>query len=294
MLFRTIDYLTLIYLGVLSLLIAIFHFRLDNWAFYLIIHGSYVLIVVITIYLCQKTKSRVIHFLRDTYPLLSIGFFYKELEGLIHIVFPGYLDYLINRLELKVFGVYPTVWLQGIVRPWLTEFFVYFYSSYYFIIIISALALYIPNRKEEFHEFSLNLMLAYYMCFIAFVLFPVEGPRFALASFHTIPLKGYAFSKMHAQHMDTGFISAYRGAAMPSSHIAATFVSLIMMRRYKRRLYYLIFPIFILMTLSTVYGRYHYVSDAVAGIIVGWLSIFLISKYQNRKKNKDSYYKSIE
>lgn len=287
MLFRAIDYLTLIYLGILSLLIAIFHFRLDNWIFYLIIHALYILIVVIIIYLRQKTKSRIIHFLRDTYPLLSIGFFYKELEGLIHIVFPGCFDYLINRLELKVFGVYPTIWLQGIVSPGLTEFFVYFYSSYYFIVIISALAFYIPNRKEEFHEFSVNLMLAYYICFIVFVLFPVEGPRFALESFYTIPLKGYAFSKMHAQHMDTGFISAYRGAAMPSSHIAATFVSLIMMRRYKRRLYYLIFPIFTLMVLSTVYGRYHYVSDAVAGIIVGWLSIFLISRYQNREKSKD-------
>lgn len=286
MLFRAIDYLTLIYLGILSLLIAIFHFRLDNWIFYLIIHALYILIVVIIIYLHQKTKSRIIHFLRDTYPLLSIGFFYKELEGLIHIVFPGCFDYLINRLELKVFGVYPTVWLQGIASPWLTEFFVYFYSSYYFIVIISALAFYIPNRKEEFHEFSVNLMLAYYICFIAFVLFPVEGPRFALEAFHTIPLKGYAFSKMHAQHMDTGFISAYRGAAMPSSHIAATFVSLIMLRRYKKRLYYLIFPIFTLMVLSTVYGRYHYVSDAVAGIIVGWLSIFLISRYQKERKAK--------
>ncbi len=271
---RAIDLLTFGYIAILSILIAIFHANLERWPLYLLAHASYVLVIIVIIYWDAHSESKIIHFFRDAYALLSVFLFYEELEGLIHLIFPGSFDYLINKLELTVFGVYPTVWLQNVARSWLTEFFVYSYFSYYFLILIPALILYVPGKRWEFHEFSVNVMLAYYISFIIFVLFPVEGPRFALASLHTSPLIGYGFSGIHAYFMDMG---AYRGGAMPSSHIAATFASLMMIRRYKKGVYYLMLPLVVSMILSTVYGRYHYVSDALAGILVGWLSLVLVS-----------------
>ena len=276
---RAIDLLTFGYIAILSILIAIFHANLERWPLYLLAHASYVLAIVVIIYWDTRSESKIIHFFRDAYALLSVFLFYEELEGLIHLIFPGSFDYLINKLELAVFGVYPTVWLQNVARPWLTEFFVYSYFSYYFLIIIPALILYIPGKRWEFHEFSVNVMLAYYISFIIFVLFPVEGPRFVLASLHTSPLIGYGFSEIHAYFMDMG---AYRGGAMPSSHIAATFASLMMIRRYKKGVYYLMLPLVVSMVLSTVYGRYHYVSDALAGILVGWLSLVLVSEIRRK------------
>ncbi len=279
-LLRTIDFLTLAYVGILSILIAIFHEGLKQWGIYLLAHALYVVVVIILISWAAKSKHKAIHFLRDAYALISVSFFYEELEGLIHIIFTKSFDHLVNGLELAIFGTYPTVWLQNMMRPWLTEFFVYSYFSYYFMIIIPALVLCISGRRQEFHEFSINVMLAYYISFIIFVLFPVEGPRFVLAPLHATPLKGYAFSQIHAYFMDMG---AYRGGAMPSSHIAATVVSLVMMRRYEKRIYYPMFPLVIFMIFSTIYGRYHYVSDAVAGILVGWLSLALISQIRKKK-----------
>lgn len=242
-------------------------------------HALYIFLIILLIHWAARSRNKVVHFFRDAYPLLFLFLFYEELEGLIHIIFPKPFDYLVNELELAIFGVYPTVWLQNIMKPWLTEFFVYSYFSYYFLIAIPAITLYALGKKGEFHEFSVNVMLAYYVSFIIFVLFPVHGPRFTLASLHTLPLKGYAFSEIHAYFMGMG---AYKGGAMPSSHIAATFVSLLMMKRYEKRIYYPMLPLVAFMILSTIYGRYHYVSDAVAGLLVGWLSLITISQFRKK------------
>jgi membrane-associated phospholipid phosphatase len=51
-------------------------------------------------------------------------------------------------------------------------------------------------------------------------------------------------------------------------------VAVCALHRYRPRLFYACFPFFVGMCISTVYGRYHYVADVLAGIAVGaaaWL-----------------------
>ena len=40
-------------------------------------------------------------------------------------------------------------------------------------------------------------------------------------------------------------------------------------RRYKPRLFWICLPFFLAMCVATVYGRYHYVADVIAGVAVG-------------------------
>ena len=49
---------------------------------------------------------------------------------------------------------------------------------------------------------------------------------------------------------------------------AAATVMLAMFFRYRRPLFYASLPFFLTLYVSTVYGRYHYAADAVAGILV--------------------------
>jgi membrane-associated phospholipid phosphatase len=46
-------------------------------------------------------------------------------------------------------------------------------------------------------------------------------------------------------------------------------VALLAARRYKPWLYWICAPLFAAMCVATVYGRYHYVADVIAGIAVG-------------------------
>lgn len=180
-----------------------------------------------------------------------------------------------------MFKTHPTVYLQNFVRPWLTEYFFISYFSYFFLIIVPAIIIYIKAEKTAFYRFSLALLLAYYVSFLCFILFPIEIPRFALKSLHSIPPQGYAFTRMFERYHDMG---AFNGCAMPSSHVAATFVSLMAMRKFNKKIYYPMLFLVISMIISTIYCRYHYFLDAVAGVVLG----YLISKFSLLREGSQS------
>ncbi|MGH9758601.1 MAG: phosphatase PAP2 family protein, partial [Candidatus Acidiferrales bacterium] len=62
------------------------------------------------------------------------------------------------------------------------------------------------------------------------------------------------------------------GAAFPSAHVAGSMVAILAARRYRPWLFWVCLPFFICMCVATVYGRYHYVADVLAGIVVGSIS----------------------
>jgi len=59
------------------------------------------------------------------------------------------------------------------------------------------------------------------------------------------------------------------GAAFPSAHVAGSMVALLAAWRYRRWLFWVCLPFFLCMCVATVYGRYHYVADVLAGLAVG-------------------------
>ncbi|MCZ6776284.1 MAG: hypothetical protein O7D34_07500, partial [Ignavibacteria bacterium] len=50
-------------------------------------------------------------------------------------------------------------------------------------------------------------------------------------------------------------------------HCAAGTVMLAMLYRYNRKLFYPAVPVLISLYVATVYGRYHYTADGIAGIL---------------------------
>jgi membrane-associated phospholipid phosphatase len=61
------------------------------------------------------------------------------------------------------------------------------------------------------------------------------------------------------------------GAAFPSAHVAGSMVAILTSWRYRRWLFWVCLPFFVSMCVATVYGRYHYVADVLAGLAVGAL-----------------------
>jgi membrane-associated phospholipid phosphatase len=62
-----------------------------------------------------------------------------------------------------------------------------------------------------------------------------------------------------------------------------------MSRRYVRRWFYILGPVILSLYVSTVYGRYHYVADSVAGIalgLVGMLACPSMVRAWNRRAEK--------
>ncbi|MCD6296023.1 MAG: phosphatase PAP2 family protein, partial [Deltaproteobacteria bacterium] len=103
-------------------------------------------------------------------------------------------------------------------------------------------------------------------CYILFILFPARG---------TIPLRQDLYYRFFASLMDLIYYLDTPGGAFPSSHVAVAVVCLIMVLRKERILGLILIPFVTSLIVATIYCRYHYAVDAIAGIIYGALMILL-------------------
>jgi len=74
--------------------------------------------------------------------------------------------------------------------------------------------------------------------------------------------------------------SSSRGA-FPSLHCAVSFVSLFFAWRYVKWLFWLMLPAVILLIVSTVYLRHHYVIDLIAGLFLGIFAFWIGPKMED-------------
>jgi len=275
-----VDKATFIYMAVLSLLILFFHANLSNWTTYIALNlGICVAVVLIANELNHK-DSRWMFFFRHWYPLIFFILLYEETRHLVHLIFPRVFDPFINQLELAVLGIYPTIWLQKFVCFELNECLMFSYCFYYFLLAMLGAGLFFKSKIKEFDNLLFTSSVAFYISYLGFILFAVEGPRFALASIHQVEINGGFFTSL-AQRLIN--VAGIQGGAMPSSHAAVALVVLVYARRHHRLLYYLISPLVASLLVATVYGRFHYVSDVVAGLLVGWGSLLLCDRFIKKK-----------
>ncbi len=132
-----------------------------------------------------------------------------------------------------------------------------------------------PAAMRAFWTVMTASIIGYSIGYLISIFFPIEAPFFAMRGFHLPPLAGGAATGL------INFIEGWgrvRGGAFPSAHVSGSFVALIGAWRYRRYLFWVFLPFFIGMCISTIYGRYHYIADVFAGMIVGAAGFFLAER----------------
>ena len=266
-----VDRLFLFWFAGLGVLILIFRSRQENWPAFLLVH--LMCVAAIAVLATASKRSRVARFLHDWYPLALFIITFEETARLSFLVVDGWRDHYLLAIEACVFPAPPTVLLNRIASPWLTELMDVGYFSYFLLLMIVGAAVYRRPAKREFRQVMTASVLAYLSCYVFFLLFPTEGPAHTLAQLHAVPLHGGPF------HWAVLLIQSHAGVhgnAFPSSHVAAGMVALIFAWKYVPRLGAALTALVILLCLGAVNDRYHYVSDVIAGLGVGALSSALV------------------
>lgn len=260
------EWVTIVYLGWVLALLCVFHRNFPDAARYFAIHVAIAVGIVWLAWIGARAGNRVWQFVRHWYPLAIYIFFFEELQGLVHAIFPGWFDHWLIPFDHNLGGVHPAAWLAQFASPALNDFMQFSYMTYFLYLVILPAILYGQNRRTEFWTVMVSTAVAHYSVYVIAVLFPVESPYFALASLNLPTLAGGAFTTT------IDFIERFgrvHGAAFPSAHVAGSMVALLAARRYKPWLFWICLPFFLSMCVATVYGRYHYVADVLAGIAVG-------------------------
>jgi membrane-associated phospholipid phosphatase len=212
-------------------------------------------------------RSMVGEFLHDWYPLGMFIVCFEEVSRLSFLVRDGWQDGYILAIESHLFPVPPTVWL-GRLGSWrATEVLEVGYFSYFVLLMIVGGVLYGRGDKRRFRQLTDATVLAYLICYLMFIFFPTEGPAHTLAARHNFPLPGGGPFHWMVQLIQSN--AGVHGNAFPSAHVAGGVVALFFAWKYVPRLGLGLTPLVVLLCIGAVYDRYHYVSDVIAGIVVG-------------------------
>jgi membrane-associated phospholipid phosphatase len=270
--FRPEDTAFVIYLVTVAVLVSLFHQGVEKWWTYVVIHSFAAGLIVPWLRFSTGHSHPVIRFLRYWYIPIVLGYFYEQIDGYILGIHGMYLDHLIIGFEKAVLGIHPSVWLERFANPPLTEIMKISYHSYYWLGPMLGLSLYFRGELMALRRTVFSIVTAFFISYLGFFLFPVEGPRFALSHLYKEPLEGYVVTALQDYIMEVGDI---HGGCMPSSHVAVALVVLLLAWVYRKRMAVWMTPFVTMLCVSTVYSRYHYVSDVVAGVAVGLFSFWL-------------------
>jgi membrane-associated phospholipid phosphatase len=260
---------TLAIVILIDLLILVFHqFQQASDIFLLNI------LIVVTIFMIRFIQSRSHHawlqFLRDWYVLPLLIIIYLENRRLIPLINHNDLDDLMITIDrFLFFGHDPTVLLEKVTFPALSELLQIFYASFYFLPVTLCLLLYVRRSRLEFHISASIILLGFYISYIGYYITPVVGPRYTLDLLQNIALTGlflFDFIRDMIAH-----IEGIMRDCCPSGHALISVLSVLLAYRYARGFLPAACVWAFLILFSTVYLRYHYVTDIIIGVILGLL-----------------------
>ena len=183
------DRLTLAYLVFSTTLIIVCRRNIPQWATLIAIHLGLIVMIVSLAY-ARKRSVPVLGLLSHWYPTLIFLYFFEEIGLTVHAIFPGWFDEYLIKADYAAFGVHPTVWLEGFSNYWLNEYMQLAYTSYFLLTIGLGAYLWINDRREDFAVFIASTCAAYYLCYVIFVLFPIESPHHTLRHLQRVELSG--------------------------------------------------------------------------------------------------------
>lgn len=201
-------------------------------------------------------------FLIDFYPAVFLPVLFNMLEPLIAALRGGARDDLLIAVDRALFGVDVTVWMQRFVRPWVNDMFYMFYATYYFLALTLGLVLWLRDRPAA-RRFVFTLMVVYYVSYAGYFAVPALGPRFSQAAQYTVSITTTPISRYINDTINS--LEKTKFDVFPSGHTMVSVAVLLVAWKRARDMFWILLPIATGLIISTVYCRYHYVIDLIAG-----------------------------
>lgn len=172
-------------------------------------------------------------------------------------------DGLLLGLDRALWGETPAVGLSAFARPWLTELMSACYLSYH-LYFHGALAHALWQPLEKGRRLFEWMFTALPLGIAGYLLVPAVGPLKALPGSFEVPLTGGPITTLNEWVVRNG--SAVYDV-FPSLHVLMTCVLLEHDRREHPRRFRWMLPVAVGLVVSTVYLRYHYAIDLLAGFV---------------------------
>jgi len=294
--FNIIDLTVIVFYLLLITMNLVFHDRVEYWQELIAIEFGTILFAVISAQKHHSSNSLIWKHLHLWYvaPLILLTF--KQLYFMVHPIHPTDYDELLINIDRLMFGVDPTIWIYQFANPFLTELLQIVYNLFYLLPLILGVELVIKKRMLEFEYAAFLVVYGFFLSYLGYFSLPAVGPRFTLHDFYSVEweLPGLFLTNILREFVNIGE-SIPSGTlnpelvvqrdVFPSGHTQITLVVMILSYKFEAKTKYFLIPAGTLLVIATVYLRYHYVIDLIAGAAFMLLT-FWSGKYLYKWWNK--------
>jgi membrane-associated phospholipid phosphatase len=205
-------------------------------------------------------------FFRHWYPVVYVAFSFREMDILVPAVRHKSLDLWLARLDYALWGTNPTVWLERVQSRVLTEYLQLVYTLFVPAVLWVAFLLWKQRKYTEFQYYAFLVALGFLVSYAGYMIVPARGPRIVLNHLQHVPLQGlWLFERMQ------GGLNRLESVAydcFPSGHTELTILAWWSTRTLRNSLFWPYFAYTSSIIFATVYLRYHYTIDVLAGAAV--------------------------
>lgn len=263
-----VDKLILAYLAGSGALVAVYWSRLPEAPELLALHVGAAVVIV----WAATRGGRAAWFFRHWYPVPLVVSFYKEMAILIPAVRSAVADQRLADLDFSIWHANPTVWLERIQTPALTDFLQSVYTLFVPAVVLVPWLLWRRRRFLDFRYCAFLMSLGFLTSYIGYILVPARGPRFFLDHLQHSPLQGGWV--VHVMRTTLDRLESVHYDCFPSGHCELTIIAWWSSRQISKQLSLAYLAYTPCIIFATVYLRYHYTVDLVAG---GLLAAVLIA-----------------
>ncbi|MBD3232118.1 MAG: phosphatase PAP2 family protein, partial [candidate division Zixibacteria bacterium] len=197
---------------------------------------------------------------------------YSNLPVLIQSLNPKDADHILLAMDQYLFGMQLSVSLQDYMFEPLITFSTISYATYYFFPPVLAILIYAKGKYEVFRKLSAAMFLSFFIGYIGYIIAPAIGPRYVISESFTNEIGGSELSQTIRQKLDDWEYT--KRDCFPSLHNAAILVAVLFAFRYERKFAWIFLPFAVGLFWATVYLRYHYLVDVIAGWLLAVLCYF--------------------
>ena len=208
---------------------------------------------------------------RHWYPVFYVGGCYKEMALLIPAIRRTDADAWLAGIDRAIWHANPTVWLERIASPALTEYLQIVYTLFIPAVLLVAFLFWRKQQYSEFQYYAFLIALGYLVSYVGYLIVPARGPRFLPQDLQQPPLQGLWL--FHGMQNTLDRLESAHYDCFPSGHTELTILAWWGTRKLTNSLFFPYFAYTLSIIFATVYLRYHYTIDIVAGVLVAVILI---------------------
>lgn len=183
------------------------------------------------------------------------------------------VDVLLQQCDHGLLGLNLSVAIEPWSHPLVTDVMSACYMLFFPYLIVTHLD-YFRREPDVLRRFCVGLYTVYAAGLVGYALLPAAGPYVALADQFRRPLEGGWLTRLHHAIVVRGTNGV---DVFPSLHCGVTSFLLFFDRRHAPRRYRLLVVPIVILWVSTIYLRYHYVVDVIAGFALSAIALGLAS-----------------